>query len=238
MAGRISQNFRVAVPMPGTSINNSNATGDYVSILRSRRILAVLSCGAMAASKTTKLEFMQAKTAAAGSAEAIETYTATITANTKVKEVTVALASVGTGDTVTVTTYKDNVQVDTATFTKASADDGLEFSNAAGLEAAIIANVTGVTAADSSTNVTITALDDYTVTVAGGNVGGTVTVATTEAVVAVEIDENVVDVADGFLFVAPKVTSTANGYNTVTFFMEMKDRPEGQGNVGARYPTS
>jgi len=238
MAGRLIQNFRIAVPMPATSISNSNSTGDYVSVVRARRILAILSCGAMAATKTTKLEFMQAKTAAAGSAEAIETYTATITANTKVKEATVALANVGTGDTVTVTTYKDNVKVDEVTFTKAGADSGLEFSNAAGLKAAIIANVTGVTAADNSTNVTITALDDYTVTVTSANDGGTITVATTEAVVAVQIDESVVDSADGFLFVAPKVTSTANGSNTVTFIMEMKDRPEGQGNVGARYPTS
>lgn len=238
MARRMFEKYRIAVPMVPTSISNTNVTGTYVDVRRLWRMTAVLAVGAMAVSKTIKLELMQAKNEAGGSAEAITTYTATLTANTKVKKATVALASVGAGDTVTVTTYQGTTQIDTATFTKGDADSGLGFTNAAGLEAAIIANITGATAADSTTNVIVTALDGYTVTVASTDVGGTITVATNEGIVAIEIPEDAIDFDEGFTHIAPKVTSTANGYNSVTFIMEMKDAPTNQGNVGARYPTT
>ena len=238
MARRMFEKYRIAVPMAPTSITNSNVTGTYVDVRRLYRLTAILGCGAMAANKTTKLELMQAKDEDAGSAEAIATYTATITANTKVKQATVALASVDTGDTVTVTTYQGTTQIDTATFTKGDADAGLGFTNAAGLEAAINANITGVLAADSTTNVIVTALDGYTVTVASTDAVGSVTVATNEGIVAIDIPEDAIDFDEGFTHIAPKVTSTANGYNSVTFIMEMKDGPTNQYNIGARYPTT
>jgi hypothetical protein len=233
---RMIEGYRVECPLVGQALSNTNVTGRYISANRMRRALFILNVGALAVSKTCKLEIMQAKTVAAGSAEAISGLTATITANTKVKKVTVALASVGTGDTVTVTTYLHGVQADTATFTKGSADEGLGFTNAAGLEAAIIANITGATAADSTTNVLITALDGYTITVTSTDVGGAVTVATNEAIVAVDVLEANISGSSGFCFLAPKVTSTGNGNVTVTVLMEMKDLPVGQGDVGAAYP--
>lgn len=238
MANRMFEGLRYAVPMAPTSITNSNATGTYVDVRRLYRLTAILGCGAMAALKTTKLELMQAKDAAATSAEAIATYTATITANTKVKQATVALASVGTGDTVTVTTYQGATQIDTATYTKGSSDTTAIFTNAAGLEAAIIATITGATAADNSTNVIVTALDGYTVTVTSTDVGGAITVATNQATVAIEIPESAIDFDEGFTHIAPKVTSTATGYNSVVFIMEMKDGPTNQYNIGARYPAT
>lgn len=234
MSNRMIEGYRVECPLVGQALSNTNVTGRYISAHRMRRALFVLNVGALAVSKTCKLEIMQATTVAAGSAEAISGLTATITANTKVKKATVALASVGTGDTVTVTTYLHGVLVDTATFTKGSESAALVFADTAGLTAAVIANITGATAATSTTNCLITALDGYTVTVTSTDVGGTVTVATNEAIVAVDVlDANI---SSGFSFLAPKVTSTGNGNVTVTVIMELKDMPVGQGDVGASYP--
>jgi len=87
--------------------------------------------------KTVKLEIFQGTTEAGGSGEAITSLTATITANTKVKKATVALASVGTGDTVTVTSYLGGVLADTAVFTKGDTSAALVFADTAGLTAAI-----------------------------------------------------------------------------------------------------
>lgn len=236
MANRLIEGFRFECPLVGQTLNNTNVTGRYIDFTRAKRAMFILSVGSMVATKTCKLEIMQAKTSAAGSAEAITATTATITANTKVKKATVALASVGTADTVTVTSYLNGVEADTATFTKAAASAGLNFADAAGLTAAVIANIDGVTASTSTTNTIITALDGYVVTVASENVGGEITVATNEAIVSVEVSEFNVDTADGFHFLAPKVTSTANGVVAVTCLLEQKDLPVGQGDVGARYP--
>jgi len=230
------EGYRVECPLVGQTLTNTNVTGRYVSFNRTRRALFILNVGAMAATKTCKLEIMQAKTAAAGSAEAITGLTATITANTKVKKATVALASVGTGDTVTVTTYLHGVANDAVTFTKGAESAALVFADTAGLTAAIIANVIGATAATSTTNCLITALDGYTVTVTSTDVGGTVTVATNEAIVVVDVVEANVNGAGGFAYIGPKVTSTATGIIEVSVIMQLKDLPVGQGDVGATYP--
>jgi len=236
MSNKLIEGYRFESPLVGQTLNNTNVTGRYIDFNRARRAMFILSVGAMASTKTCKLEIMQGKTVAGGSGEAITATTATITANTKVKKATVALASVGTGDTVTVTTYLNGVSAHTATFTKGAASANLVFADAAGLTAAVIANITGATASTSTTNTLITALDGYTVTVASTDVGGNVTVATNEAIVAVEVSEFDVDSADDFRFLAPKVTSTANGVVAVTCIFEQKDLPVGQGDVGASYP--
>ena len=68
-------------------------------------------------------------------------------------------------------------------------------------------------ASASSTNVTLQArpAGDKAITVAGGNVAGTVTVSTVEAMAYVDLDASELDLANAFYFVAVKVTTTANG---------------------------
>ena len=236
MANRLVDKYRIDVPIVATSVSNTTATGRYAPMAYCKRALFALSVGAMAASKTVKLEIFQGTTEAGGSGEAITSLTATITANTKVKKATVALASVGTGDTVTVTSYLGGVLADTAVFTKGGTSAALVFADTAGLTAAILANIDGVSTATSTTNTIITALNDYTVTVVSADVGGTVTVATNEAIVIVEVEE--MDLDSTFFYVAPKVTSTANGYVQVSAIYEMKNLETPQGNAGARYPTT
>ena len=232
MAEKIFESHRIISPLSVTSINNSNTAGSYAYIKRATAILAVLSTGAMAATKTVKLEILQAKDALGTDAEALSA-NALITANTKVKKATVALASTDAGDTVTVTSYANDEELSTETFTQGEATSVATkvFSNAAGLVSCINGHIEGVIASASSTNVIVTANEGHTATIASTGVGGAITVATNEALAVVEINSG--SLSDGFNYIAPKVTTTANGYSNVVFLLRMKDLPASQGNVGA-----
>jgi hypothetical protein len=183
-----------------------------------------LSNGASAIGKTVKLELLQAKDAAGTDAAAISGATATGTANTLVKACTITLTSAANTDTVT---------VNGVTYTKAASGDAPLFVNSAGLIAILNARE-GLVATASSEVITLKAKDGYSLTVVGGSVAGTVTVATTESIVVVEIDEG--QLSAGFTHVAPKVTSTGAGYATVMFIQEMKALPVSQVNLAAHYP--
>jgi hypothetical protein len=76
------------------TLNNSNVTGRYYAAKEYRRALAVLQVGALAATKTAKIEVFEAKDAAGTSAQLLAGATATITANAAVTEMTIALATV------------------------------------------------------------------------------------------------------------------------------------------------
>jgi hypothetical protein len=159
----------------------------------------------MAATKTAILAIYEASDAAATGAQAISGATATVTANTNVIKATVDLASLGTADTVTI----NGVVFTQGTTAVASRT----FANAAGLVSCVNSatyGVPGVTASDSSTTVTLVATDpgEKLLTVAGGNVGGTVTVATVEAMVEVEVQASAL--SEGFTHLAAKVTVTSN----------------------------
>jgi hypothetical protein len=221
MSNRLSEGVKVSVPLVATSISNTNAIGNYIPMARCRRLLAVLSNGAAAFGKTVKLELLEATSAAGASAAAITGATATGTANTLVKAVTITLTSAANADTVT---------VNGVTYTKAAATAGASFLNAAALIIMLNA-VEGLVATASSEVVTVKAKDGYSLTVTST---GTAPIATTESIVTVEIDEG--QIASTTTHVAPKVTSTGAGYATVTFIQEMKALPVSQANLAAHYP--
>jgi hypothetical protein len=191
---------------------------------RCRRWVAILGNGYAALGKTVKLELLQAKDSAGTDAAVISGATATGTDNTLVKACTITLTSAANADTVT---------VNGVTYTKAASGDAPLFVNSAGLIAILNARE-GLVATASSEVITLKAKDGYSLTVVGGSVAGTVTVATTESIVTVEIDEG--QLSDGFSHVAPKVTSTGVGYASVVFVQEVKDSPASQGNIAAHYP--
>ena len=224
MSTKLCESLKVSVPLVATSISNTNVTGSYIPVARCRRLIAILSNGAAAFEKTVKLELLQATSAAGAGSEAITGATATGTANTKVKAVTITLTSAANTDTVT---------VNGVTYTKAAATSGASFANSAALVTMLNA-VDGLVATASSEVITLKAKDGYSLTVEGGNVAGTVAVATTESIVTVEIDEG--QITQGFTHIAPKVTSTGVGYATVVFIQEMKDLPASQANLAANYP--
>ncbi len=223
MSNMIAENYRVVMPLVGQAINNTNVTGTYHSIAGITRVLAIMAGGASASTKTFKLDILEATDNAGTGASSVDS--ATGTANTKVKKVTVALASVGTGDTVTVTSYIGTTSYDTATFTKGTtvAASGT-FADAAGLVLCIAyALADSVISTASTTNVLITALDGFSITVSSTNVGGTITQATDESVVIVDLSRD--DFSATTTHIAPKVTTTGNGIMSVVFVMETRNLP-------------
>ena len=204
---RLAEFSRGHIGLVPQTITNTNVTGPYYHAGLGRRVRLWLLGGAMAATKTTKVELLQASDAAGTGAKAITDAEATVTANTLVTVATVALAAVGLADTVT---------VNGVVFTQAAATDvtAREFLNAAGLVACVndaTYGVEGVFASASGTDVTLIALPtgDAVLTVVGADVGGTVVVATTQYQAYVDVDLALLDHADDFDYVAVKVTTTA-----------------------------
>lgn len=222
MAGRLSENLRVATPLEPTALNNENTTGTYLPIKHVRRALFILNGGASVAAKTYKLEIFQAKTEEGGSAEAITGISATATSNIKAKKILATL---------TTATDTDVIVVNGTSYIR-----GTGWVNSAAL--IVLLNARGdciATAADEV--VTIIAKDGYALTVAAASGDeARVVITTLQTIVTVEVSEHAVNVAGGFNFVAPKVTMAGSGYAQVTAILEMDSRPDSMGNVGAKYP--
>jgi len=222
MSNMIGEKYRVVMPLVGQSISNTNVTGTYHSIAGITRVLAIMAGGAAAATKTFTLDILEATSIAGAGAGSVDS--AVGTANIKVKKVTVALASTGTGDTVTVTTYTGATVIDTGTFTQGSTDAAAgTFANAAGLVLCIAYAFTTCLSVASTTNVLIDAYDGYSITVSSTNSGGTITVATNESVVIVDLSRE--DFAATTTHIAPKVTTTGVGIMSVVFVIETRNLP-------------
>lgn len=190
------------------AINNTNVTGKYFDMRKVRNLTGILAVLTMAATKTAKLEFLQAKDASGTDAKGIPTTagqeaTKTVTANTSVIEATAEISSIANTDIVT---------VNGVDFTKADAEDtdANEFDDGDSLAAQINSDVPGVTASFDTNTLTVVADDGYTVTLEKTENSGTITLATVEAVLAVDVNLADLDTDNDFFYVAPKVTTTAN----------------------------
>lgn len=192
------------------AIDNTNVTSKYFDIRKSGKFVAIAGALVMAATKTFKIELLQASDSAGTGAKGIPTTAAqaatkTVTANTEVNKATIALVSVANTDVVTVNGID---------FTKAASTDATarEFADAAGLVTCVnhaTYGVAGVTASAASTTVTVVAHDGYTVTVEKTENAGTITLATVEAAAVVEASIEDLDTENDFFYVAAKITTTA-----------------------------
>ncbi|AQU06102.1 hypothetical protein [Dehalococcoides mccartyi] len=210
---RLTDKTKIDIGLVPQALNNTNATGAYYKLSGYGLVLVLLVVGAMAATKTAIVELLQAKSATGTDAKGIPTTAgqlakATITANTEVVAGTIDLASVANTDVIT---------INGVSFTKAAATDTTkqEFADAAGLVACInhaTYGVPGVTASAASAVVTVTATNpgDTLVTLDKTENAGTVTLATTKAIAYVEVNTDGLDHNNGFIYVAAKVTTTAN----------------------------
>lgn len=221
MKVRISEDVKLDVGLVSQALNNTNATGKYHPVKDYHRICAVLNGGAMAATKTTKVELLQAKDNAGTDAKGIpstagQLATAEITANALVTECTVTLATFLAGGTITI-----NGLVFTAhatTTTKANREfsiAGSDTEDAVELVSCIndpTYGVPGVKASNAAGVVTLVSEEpgEVVITVSSSPDDGTCVKATTKAQAFVEIDTRQLDKKNGFSHVAAKVTTTAN----------------------------
>lgn len=202
------------------TINNTNVTGKYFDMSNYRAAVACLLVGAMAASKTAKIEFLQALDAAGTDAKTVTDANATITANTLVTELTIALATVTAGQTITI----NGLVFTAASLTvAASREFGIAGSDTADGDSLVtcINNVTygvpGVTASNSSGTLTLISTEPGKTAITAACVEATVTIATTKAIAYVELETlAAMDFDSGFNYLAAKVTSTANGICAVS----------------------
>lgn len=227
MKERISETAKLDIGLVAQALNNTNVTGSYHAVKDHGRILAVLLVAAMAATKTTKVELLQASDAGGTGAKGIpstagQLATATITANALVAEATVTLATFLAGGTITINGITFTAHATTTTVANREFSiAGTDTQDAAELVTCIndpTYGVPGVVASNAAGVVTLkaSAPGDTLITVSSNPDDGTCVKATTKAIAFVEIDTRQIDKANGFDHVAAKVTTTANTVVAVT----------------------
>jgi hypothetical protein len=204
---KIFEGLKFDIGLVGQTLNNSNVTGKYHSMVGWERAVAVLICGALAAGTTCLLEILEGEDSDGTSGALLTGAAATITANTNITEGTVDLGSSANTDVVT---------INGIAFTQAAATSAAdrEFQNAAGLKTCVedaTYGVAGVEASVAGDVVTLMAdpLGDVVITVSKTENAGTITLATTKAIAYVEIEN--MDLSGDNNHIAAKVTSTGNG---------------------------
>ena len=218
---RIYEGLKLDVGLAPQALNNGNVTGRYHSTRNYGRVLALLKGGAMAATKTTKVELLQATDKDGAAAKGIpstvgQLATAEITANALVTKATVTLATFLVGGTITInglvfTAHATVTTVANREFSIAGSDtqDGDELVTCINDPTY---GVPGVKASNAAGAVTLQAdpAGEVVITVASNPDDGTCVKATVEAQAYVEIGTEQLDKANGFGYVAAKVTTTAN----------------------------
>ena len=210
---RMIESAKVDLGVVPQTLNNSNVTGSYYEAKDYRRALALLQVGALAATKTAKIEVFEAQDAAGAGAQLIAGAEATIAANTAVSEMTVALATVLAGEAITINglTFTAHATVTTAASREFSIS-GNDTADAA--ELATVLNdttygVPGVTATANSGTITLKSTVPGETTITASSVASTFTIATTKAQAYVDLDG--LPLSAGFTHIGCKITSTGNG---------------------------
>ena len=215
MKTRINEDVKIDIGLVSQALDNANVTGKYYSLKDYRSALAILSGGAMAATKTTKIELLQAKDAAATGSKVITGAEATITANALATELTITLATFLADGTITINglVFTAHATVTTPANREFSIS-GNDTADAAELVICIndaAYGVPGVTASNAAGAVTLIATDpgEKVITVSSSPDDGTCVKATTKAQAFVEILSTLLDKINDFTHVAAKVTTTA-----------------------------
>jgi len=243
MKERISEIVKVDVGLVSQVLDDTNATGKYHPVKDYPRICAVLNGGAMAATKTTKIELLQAKDNGGTEAKGIpstgtQAAVAEITANALVTECTVTLATFLVGGTITINGLVFTAHTDTTT--KANREfsiAGTDTQDAVELVSCIndpTYGVPGVKASNAAGVVTLISEEpgEVVITVSSDPDDGTCVKATTKAQAFVESDTRQLDKKNGFSHVAVKVTTTATS-NVAAVLLRGNARYTPEQKVGA-----
>lgn len=193
------------------ALNNTNVTGKYHPLGEYRSVLAILSGGPMAVTKTTKIELFEAKNAAAGSAQAL-TGSATITANVNVTELTITLATVLNTETIIINGLTFTAHTDTTTLADREFDiSGNDTADAAALVLCIndpTYGVPGITATSAAGVVTLVSTIPGATLLTVTSTDATFTIATTKAQAYLDFESLALTAL--FTHIAVKITTTAN----------------------------
>jgi hypothetical protein len=240
------EKYKVDVGLVGQTINNSNVTGPYYPTKGIRKAAVIVIDGAQAVNKTTKVEWLQATDLAGTGAKVVKQ--ANATAGTESSATSVASATSLTGATEAVLTLNGMLNADTITingvvFTahtdtttanlrqfKIDGDNDADAVALAGLINNATYGVPGVTAAAGTASVTLTSTTPGATVITCTTSNATRCAPSyTKAVLYSEVDVSDLDIAGGFVYVAPKVTKTGNGTVAAVVIREVGDyRPTAQ----------
>ena len=208
--------FRVL--LPPQAVNNTTVYGSYYSMKDCMRAIFILNSAVIAATKTAIMSLMEATDAEGSDAQAITSSSATITANTLVKEVLVDISSVANTDVLV---------VNGLSFTKAAALDASarEWNTGANLATCLedpTYGVANVAVTVDGTDIYIVALDSLTsLTVTKVENSGTLAISTLTSRIILRNREHVFE--RRISCVAPKLVvndATGNCLNSITLLRE------------------
>lgn len=227
---------KIDIGVVSQALNNTNVTGKYHPLGEYRSVLAILSGGAMAVTKTTKIELFEAKNAAAGSAQAL-TGSATITANILVTELTITLATVLNTETVIINGLTFTGHTDTTTVANREFSiSGNDTADATELCVCIndpTYGVPGITATSALGVVTLVSTIPGATLLTVTSTDATFTIATTKAQAYLDFEGLALTAL--FTHVAVKITTTANSV-VACVLIRYHSRKKITQRVGASYP--
>lgn len=232
------EDSKLDIGLASQALSAGNKTGKYHPMKEYRSVLAVLSGGPMAVTKTTKLELMQAKDAEAGSAKVLDPAAeALITANVKVSELTITLASVIADETIIINglTFTAHGTVTDETlrqFSIATSD------TAAATELCKCVNdpdygIPGITASSDAGVVTLISTIPGATLLTVTSTDATFTISTIEAQAYVDLEGLSLD--KDFTHIAVKITTTAAS-NVAAVLIRYHSRKKVTQKMGANYP--
>ncbi len=235
---KLSERYKIDIGLVATSLNNANATGAYYPVAGFRKFLAVCLDGASAVNKTTKIEWLQAKTTAGDSAKPVKQSNistaaessaesvAAATGFTDVTECTLTMNTMLNTEAVTINGVTFTAHTDTTTPNlrqfSISGNDEADATALAELINDATYGVPGVKATASGGVITLTSTvpGKKTITVSTAAAAKCIP-AITKQLLYTEIDIDDLDIAGGFVYVAPKVTKAGNGYVAVAVLREV-----------------
>jgi hypothetical protein len=217
MKERLSEIMKIDEGIQAQSLNGA-ATGRYYDMAGFTKAIAILAIGAVAATKTAKVELLQAKDLDGTDAKGIPTTagqlaTATVTANALVTKATITLATFLATGTITINGIVFTAHASTTTVANREFSiSGNDTADAAELVTCIndaTYGVPGVFATSAAGVVTLisTVAGKTLITISSSPDDGTCTKATVEAQAYVEIDIRQLDKNNDFNHVAVKVTT-------------------------------
>lgn len=232
---KIYEKVKLDIGLVSQALNNTNVTGKYHPLAEHRAALAILSGGAMAKTKTTKLEIMEAINAAAGSAQSL--ISATITANELVTELTITLGTVLNTESIVINglTFKAHTNVEDKTIRQfdISGDDTADALSLANCINDPTYGVPGITAVPNAAVLTLLSTIPGETLVSAVSGDATLVVATKKAQAYCDLEG--LDLSAGFSHIAVKVTTTADSVVAVVL-IRYKSRKAIAQKMGANYP--
>lgn len=233
------ESLKLDVGLLPQSLASTNKTGSYYSLAEFRSALAIVNVGAIAAAGSVALQIMEAKTEAAGAAQALAGKLATVAANVKVKSLKITCVGGVADDTLVIT-----VGGVAYTFTGKAAEDleaqewdasGDDTADAASIVNCINYTLAGKITASSAAGVVTLVANDGSNIEAIAETGSFTTFATLSAIAYVWLEG--LDLTTAlYTWIACKVTTASATSICSATLIRGKSRKEITQLVGANYP--